>query len=364
MKVANTVKQDDLFPQFDEVLRKVLVRVPSLKIDSVEREVKLGGTQLFADGIFKVSIGGQEWTFIVEVKSKAFPEIVRTAILQVGHYLALIPQKTRKYAIIVAPFISEESARLCSEAGMGCVDLCGNARLAFGSVYIETRSADNPFREKREQRSIFSPRAARVLRVLLQGPLRSWKVTELAAVAQVSLGHVSSVRRQLLAQEWAADRPEGLLVTKPKAVLDAWSRSDVWEKRTETREYSTPLSGDLPGLARQIQKDLGDVAFTQWFAGWVRQPYTQPPVVTAYVRKFPEESVISEKWLARRVSDGGRLRLVVPGDEGVFFATQTVQGFNVVCDVQIYLDLLHAGQRGDEAAAELRNDKNFSGGWA
>jgi hypothetical protein len=35
----------------------------------------------------------------------------------------------------------------------------------------------------------------------------------------------------------------------------------------------------------------------------------------------------------------------------------------VVCDVQLYLDVIRAGLRGDEAADELRKTLDFSGGW-
>jgi hypothetical protein len=87
-------------------------------------------------------------------------------------------------------------------------------------------------------------------------------------------------------------------------------------------------------------------------------------VVTAYVTSFPEESVIAEKLLARRVSSAGGLRLVAPKDEGVLNPSQTVRGFNLVSDVQVYLDLLHAGLRGEEQAAELRKWLDFAGGWA
>jgi hypothetical protein len=86
--------------------------------------------------------------------------------------------------------------------------------------------------------------------------------------------------------------------------------------------------------------------------------------VTAYVTSFPEESVITEKLLARRVSSGGGLCLVVPKDEGVLNPSQSVRGFNLVSDVQIYLDLLTSGLRGEEQAAELRKWPDYAGGWA
>ena len=64
---------------------------------------------------------------------------------------------------------------------------------------------------------------------------------------------------------------------------------------------------------------------------------------------------------ARRVEEGGRLRLVVPKDEGVFNPAQIVNGLPLASDVQIYLDLVNAGLRGDEAANELRRWPDFSG---
>jgi hypothetical protein len=187
---------------------------------------------------------------------------------------------------------------------------------------------------------------------------------DLARDARVSLGWVSAVRKQLLAREWAVDESDGLRVTKPELLLDAWVKADDWEKRTTTREYSV-LSSDPTELATKLQTLVGEqsIAFTQWFAGWLRHPYTVPTIVTAYVTTFLDESVLAEKLLARPVTSGGGLRLVVPKDDGVLHPSQSARGFNLVSDVQIYLDLQQAGLRGDEQAAELRKWPDFAGGW-
>ena len=48
-------------------------------------------------------------------------------------------------------------------------------------------------------------------------------MAELADKAQVSLGQVSNVRRALIDREWAtAEAGEGLRLTQPDALLDAW----------------------------------------------------------------------------------------------------------------------------------------------
>ncbi|MGA3266791.1 MAG: hypothetical protein ABSE16_08210 [Verrucomicrobiota bacterium] len=367
MKTVKKLKENDLEKQFEQLLHELLGRVPSLKLVSFKREARISpASPVYADGLAQVKTGKRNWTLLVETKRTGQPREVRSAILHLENSLKQLSGKSPRYGVFFAPFISEESAKLCSDSGIGYADLAGNARLAFDQIFIETRSSENPFREKRETRSLFAPRATGVLRVLLQGPLRAWKVTELAQSASVSLGWVSAVRQQLLAREWAAEQPGGLRVTKPAAVLEAWVKADDWERRTNVHEYSVLLSGSPLHLAEKLQDVLRDEppVFTQWFAGWLRHPHTTPVIVTAYVRKFPDETLIKEKLLGRRVPSGsGALRLVLPKDEGVFHPTQTVRGFNLVSDVQIYLDLLRAGQRGEEQASELRQWPDFAGGW-
>jgi hypothetical protein len=68
-----------------------------------------------------------------------------------------------------------------------------NNTLTFGQVYIEQEGEQNPFAEKRDLRSLYSPKAARVLRVLLTDPKKAWRVQALAEEAEVSLGQVSNV---------------------------------------------------------------------------------------------------------------------------------------------------------------------------
>jgi hypothetical protein len=368
MKTSETLKESDFEPQFEALLRGLLGRVPFLKLVSLKKDAKISPqSHDRADRLAQVTAGDRKWTLVVEEKRLGQPREVRTAVLQLERYLKHLPEDVPHYGLLVAPFISEESAKICTEAGIGYADLAGNARLSFDQVFIETRAADNPFREKRDTRSLFAPRATRVLRVLLQGPLRPWKVTELAESARVSLGWVSAVRQQLLAREWAAEDPGGFRVTKPGAVLEAWAKADDWEKRTSTHEYSVLLSGSPLHLAEKLQEVMGDEppVFTQWFAGWLRHPHTTPAVVTAYVKKFPDETLVKEKLLGRRVSaGGGGLRLVLPKDEGVLRPSQTVRGFALVSDVQIYLDLLRGGLRGEEQAQELRQWPDFAGGWS
>ena len=366
VKFKETLNERDLEPKFQALLRGLVQRVPFLKLDSI----KVDGPLLVdsperADFLVKAHAGDRVWTLVAEARKIGQPREVRNGVLLLKDYLRQLPATDANYGVLLAPYISHESARICEEAGIGYADLAGNARLSFDQVFIETRVEGNPFHEKRVVKSIFTPKAARLLRVLLQGPLRAWKVKELAAAAEVSLGHVSTVRQQLLEQEWAEEAAGGLRVTKPNAVLDAWAAADRWEDRTTVREYSLLVSEPLE-IASRIHELLGKAphAFTQWFAAGLRHPHTTAPFTTIYVEEFPDDMQLQTSLLARRVDSGGRLRLVRPGDSGVFNPLQTIHGLPLVSDVQLYLDLVRAGLRGDEAAAELRRWPDFAGGWA
>jgi hypothetical protein len=68
------------------------------------------------------------------------------------------------------------------------------------------------------------------------------------------------------------------------------------------------------------------------------------------------------QWFAaglREVPNGGAVWVIVPRDRGVFQATQTVSEFELVCDAQIYLDLLKVGLRGPDQAQALRQWEGF-----
>jgi hypothetical protein len=368
---ANLLKISDCEAQLEALLRSLLQKVPFLKLVSLQKQPNNWHALKFSaearstpDWTAEVRAADQSWILVAEAKQIGQPRQIRTAALQLEHYLARFPETVPHYGLVLAPFISEQSARICEESGLGYADLAGNARLSFDNIFIETRSPHNPFRERREVKSLFAPRACRVLRVLLQGPLRSWKVVELAKKSCVSVGRVSAVRRRLIAQEWAIAEALGFRVSNPNAVLEAWAAADLWKARATVREYSL-LFTDPSEIAKGLGDFLGDRrhAFTQWFAGWLRHPYTVPPIVTAYVEEFPDEATLEQKLLARRVEEGGRLRLVKPIDLGVFSPGQSVGGFTLASDVQIYLDLLAAGQRGDEQAKELRKWPDFAGGW-
>jgi hypothetical protein len=131
---------------------------------------------------------------------------------------------------------------MCVEKNIGYLDLEGNARIAFGGVFIERIVTDKPVAEQRELKSLYRPKSAQVLRTMLREPGRAWRVTMLSEASGVSLGHVSNVRTGLIDREWARAADDGLVLSEPDALLDAW-RDGYTAPPGERLRFYTPLHG-------------------------------------------------------------------------------------------------------------------------
>lgn len=344
---------------FEQLLRDLMARIPFLSLESYKREVQIAtGVTSRVDAVAQVSIGDQSWTLVVEEKRLGQPREVRHAVLQLERALQSLPGTA--YGLLLAPFISEESARICTEAGIGYADLSGNARLSFGQVFIELQSADRPYRELRQRRSLFTPKAERILRVMLTPPLRGWKVEEMAAAAGVSLGQVSNVRKQLLDQEWAITSEQGLWLNRPEMLAREWQKA--YGKRSQKGEklYTLLQGEEFERVMRTALADAGEgehaVLASYSAARWLA-PYARQATQFFYVDEMGGE--ILKKYLQLQpVPRGGNVVLIHPKEDDVF-AGRIEAAPNIWCTglVQTWLDLSVTGERGDEAAEHLLQEK-------
>jgi hypothetical protein len=173
------------------VLRELLDELPGITVELLERET-LMDTEV--DIIASVELAGQQYTLVCEVKKSGQPRFVRDAIHQLGDFAQCIAKPVTP--VLIAPYLSNESRELCLQNKVSFLDFEGNARLTFGTVFIDRIRANKPAPERREFRSLFKPKSAQVLRVLLRCPEQSWKLVDLAEAAGVSLGHASNVRNR------------------------------------------------------------------------------------------------------------------------------------------------------------------------
>lgn len=357
MKPTEKLKYSEFEQQIVSFMRELLGRVPFLKVKSFQRMAEVFGSQ--PDWLVEVEAGEQSWVLVVEGKQHGQPREVRSGLLQLQRFLDQTPGKPC-YGVMVAPFLSAESARLCTEAKVGYADLAGNALLSFDQVFIELHAADNPFRVKRHLRSLFTAKAGRVLRVLLTPPLRAWKVTELEAAAGVSLGQVSNVRKLLLDREWAVVSDAGVHLSKPEELARAWQSS--YEPRPQSRETAyTLLHGEalddamraaLAEAGKGAHAVLASYSAARWFA-----PYARQATQFFYADKQGAE-ILKRHLQLQPVSRGENIVVLEPREDDVFSGrVEAAPGIWCSGLVQTWLDLSVAGERGGEAAEHLLREK-------
>jgi hypothetical protein len=339
--------------QAANALEALLREIPALKLKTLKTESSAADSGI--DIMARVDVSGEPHFLICEVKQNGQPRFVRDAIHHLRSYIAHLGKPATP--ILIAPYLSPASRELCLENQISFLDFEGNARLAFGTVFIERSLSSKPEPERREFKSLFRPKSAQVLRVLLRDPKQVWRVADLAASAEVSLGHVSNVRSALLDREWARIVPEGLLLRAPDALLDAWKASYEPLIEQQLRFYTTLHGSALEQGVRtvfdsvpsQVHVALASFSAAQWIA-----PYARTGTQFFYADRLALERIQQGLKLSSSVK-GENVIVSLPKELGVYQDVyQPAPGIRCTSPVQTYLDLSKAGERGEEAAEHLR----------
>ncbi len=393
--MASTLKESGLVRTAMESLTEVLRDVPFLAQSSLRPE-RLP-RELGADFLVSVQMPAPirskalHRRLVCDVKWSGQPRIARAACLSLAEFAR---RDQRAYPVFIAPYISPAAAEVCAEFKAGYLDFAGNCRLAFDSVFIQKQGFPNPTAATRDLRSLYSPKAERVLRVLLATGPRMWRTQALADAAQVSLGQVASVKKLLADREWIESGPTGFglsgyVLGSPDGngnghgygfgsgseggggdgsgfgdgtcgpiqvavlpLLAEWARAYRPERSSSSEYYSIKpipeVEAELSEFSRSQRKRI---AFTA-FSGAARlAPAVRYQRATAYVSD--ELDAIAARLALKRVSSGANVTLIEPYDDGVFFGTRELAGTPVVSPIQIYLDLMRIKGRGEEAATAI-----------
>jgi hypothetical protein len=293
----------------------------------------------------------QPLCLVAEVKASGEPRHARLAVQQLFHYTQrLVPGS---YGVFIAPYIAPDTAALCEREGCGYLDFAGNYRVVFDQVYLHREGRPNPFPSKREQVSLYKPKAERVLRVLLCHPHRVWRLQELAEVADVSLGYTHRIKEQLLDREWLGEEPDGVRLLQPARMLRAWAENYDFSRHRKHSYHTLLEIGEVEAaLAECAARDRLRYAFTG-FSGAARvAPHVRYQRVHAYVDSRAWGKLV-EVMALRQVSAGPNVILMEPHDEGVFYGAQSRDGAWVASPVQLFLDLRKLPGRGEDAAEHL-----------
>lgn len=360
LKQHKSLKGHDSEGDYGGLFREVLHSLPVIERVETIRQPRVGQTSSWRpDMLFEIEAGGKTWNLVCEVKTTAQPRHVRIAALQLKDFVAR-EFKRNAYGVLLAQYVSPESANICAEAGIGFADLAGNCRLSFDHVYVERSGRNTSPAVRRELRSLFAPKSARILRLLLGSPHRAWKGVELASKAQVSLGHVSNVRNALLDREWVREDNGGILVSNPVTVLFAW-RDAYARSRTECASFHTLLHGSVLDAAvgrALLDAGRGEHAILASYsaANWLA-PFGRSSTAWFYA-DAKGEAVLRKQLKLEPAGSGGNVSIGRMPDKGIFIdRIEPAPNVWTTGLIQTYLDLFVSGERGAEAADHLLTQK-------
>jgi hypothetical protein len=350
------VSEKDLLKKARESIVSVLSEVPFVELKETRHRVRTNNKEV--DMILNLQVSGKSVKFIVEVKSKAEPRLIRVAVQQVKDYLLNFKEA---YGIIVAPYLSNDSKQICKEAGIGCIDLAGNAFLSFENIFIDRSGRPNPFPVLRLSKSVFSPKSSRVLRVLLSNPAKKWYVEDLSLEAGISIGLASRVKQALLAEEWITEENKRFYLRKPTDMLDQWINNYSYSKNQLFSFYSSLTDDQLEAAVKKECERKNYLYALALFTGARKvAPFVRFMRFFSYIDGNIAD--IAKSLQLRKVESGANVVLLQPYDEGVFYGLQNINDIKVVSDIQLYLDLKSYRGRGEDAAQAIF-EQRIKPGW-
>ncbi len=350
VKQSAIVKQfpeKDLLKRAQNSIMSILSDITFLELKDSKANVRVNNKEV--DFILSTLISGKPTKFIIEVKSQGEPRLVRMAIAQLKEYLKGFKDS---YGILVAPYLSDASRQICKEAGIGCIDLAGNAFLLFKSVFIDRSGRPNPFIAARISKSVFSPKSSRILRVLVSDPSKRWYVENLSKEAGISIGLTSRVKQALLSEEWIKEENKSFYLVKPEEVLNQWVNNYSYEKNSIFSFYSGLSEDQLEAaIKRECEKKKYRYGLALFSGARKVAPFVRFMRFFSYIDGNIDD--IANALQVKKVETGANVTFLQPYDEGVFYGLQDINGINVVSDIQLYLDLKSFKGRGEEAAQAI-----------
>src|SRR2546427_8565285 len=344
------LKSEEIRRQVAQRLRELL---PKAKSWEEQTDVKIAGHA--AGLVVRFRLVDQEHTVVLEVASLGQPRQIRAAVTRLADIRRELPGA---YPVAAAVYIGPQSARILKSHNLGYVDLSGNCSLAFENVLIEKDGKRNVRPSTRPLRSLFAPRATRVVRVLLVEPGRAWRLEELGKAAAVSLGHSHNVVKRLEELAWAErDADQRIRLSKPADLLEAWCESYTY-RANEITSYLAPerVTRKFMGEVARIAAGEGRrYAFTLNAGAALLVPSLRLPTMHCYLEGDPGP-VARTLGLRPAAEADATLHFLGPYDPGVLHAAFEKGGLKVVCLPQLYVDLMHYERRGPEQAEHLRRE--------
>ena len=261
---------------------------------------------------------------------------------------------------MVAPYISERTAQICEDNGMGYFDYAGNCWFVGHSIYLSEKGNKNPRPKEQRPVSIFertSVVSSCILRELFVDVTKIWKLKYLSEKVNCSIGQVSKLMKVLVENAWVEKLPDGYKVIDPESLLVEWSRDYGKKEITSYACYSLDNISVIEERLKKLKIDMGIDSYLTGLSGGVR--YT--PVVRynkLHVYIAPEDIQEAIRYLDMKEVNSGSNVVILPLENDSYIKDyRVIAESTVVSPLQIYLDCMQIKGRGEEMAeAVLRKE--------
>jgi hypothetical protein len=371
--MTKTFTKVQIVEKVGEMIEGLFSEIEFIDGFQIKHEIRKGeGPDLVVEFVSK----GEIHVLLIEARVSGEPRLAREAV---NSLLVEMGLWSYAFPVFVAPYISKESAYICRSKNVGYMDLAGNCHLCFDNIFIHSEGKVNLFKTKRRLKSLFRPKSGRIIRVLLNNPLREWQTQELAQEAGVSMGLVSNVKKILKDKEWIDGKKRKIVLTNPCAILEKWVAHASEEQVDPIGFYYSPLNilqiensivghcfeknyqCAFTGLSGAVHL-VSDIDYYQVHA-YVLGDINSFNLVPGFEKNHPKANIVLIQtadeglfYRTRPVMPISRLQYYRPTDKTVKAIEEEIKnGMQIVSPVQVYFDLMSKlRSSGDEADKVFR----------
>ena len=243
--------------------------------------------------------------------------------------------------LVVARWLSKRTQELLAEEGIGYIDLTGNALLRIDNppFYLQTAGAErNPWPKERGRAQVRGPKAARLIRLLVD-VRPPYGVQQISAATGLAAGYVSRLLDTLYGESLIERGRRGPVESVDiGGLVHRWAES--YDVLSTNEAQSHIATGGLPQLLERIASDPAistRTPITGSFAATRLAPIASPALLLAY-HENPE--LLAQELGLLPADEGGNVTLLRPFDPIVFARTKSVDGVLYAAPSQIAVDCL------------------------
>jgi len=347
-------------------LLKTLQELPAADAHLQSSQRTFSNKRATIDAEIDLSISNQNLTMLVEVKRSVFPRDTREAVWQLQEYARRLGSAAHVIPLLAAESISPGSKEFLRSENVGYFDMGGSLFIPAPGAYVLI-DKPAPRKQARSVTTVFKGKRSQILRVLLHDPHHWFSVKALSEAARVSPATASETLIKLERFEWLAARGQGpskeRQLIAPRALLDEWKKQILAGMKPKVRRYYVPNATNEDTFIGRM-----DTAFAE--AG-VEYVLTQESAAQRYAPFLSSLSRVScraasartaanalGKLGAKEVSEGANFIVIENlAEEGPLLFKERHGTAWLASPIQVYLDLLIAGGRAQEAAEHLRNER-------